>query len=72
MNIYQVLEAVRATTSKNEKLAILKANKDVPFLKDYLVSTYNPQYNYYIKKLPKPCTRNIYRGFDVVDILELA
>lgn len=72
MNIYQVLEAVRATSSKNEKLAILKANKDVPKLKNYLVRVYNPQYNYYIKKLPKPSNNNVYRGFDVVDILELA
>jgi DNA ligase-1 len=53
MNIYNVLEKIRATASKKEKEAILKAN-DSPELREYLYSVYNPQYNYYMKKIPLP------------------
>lgn len=53
MNIYNALEQVRATASKKEKEAILKAN-DSTELREYLYSVYNPQYNYYMKKIPEP------------------
>lgn len=53
MNIYNVLEKIRATASKKEKEAILKDN-DSPELREYLYSVYNPQYNYYMKKIPLP------------------
>lgn len=53
MNIYNVLEKIRATASKKEKEAILKDN-DSPELREYLYSVYNPQYNYYMKKIPEP------------------
>lgn len=53
MNTYNVLEKIRATASKKEKEAILKAN-DSPELREYLYSVYNPQYNYYMKKIPLP------------------
>lgn len=53
MNIYNVLEKIRATASKKEKETILKAN-DSPELREYLYSVYNPQYNYYMKKIPLP------------------
>lgn len=53
MNIYNVLEQIRATASKKEKEAILKDN-DSPELREYLYSVYNPQYNYYMKKIPEP------------------
>jgi len=53
MNIYNVLEQIRATASKKEKEAILKAN-DSPELREYLYSVYNPQINYYMKKIPLP------------------
>ena len=53
MNIYKVLEQIRATASKKEKEAILKDN-DSPELREYLYSVYNPQYNYYMKKIPLP------------------
>lgn len=53
MNIYNALEQIRATASKKEKEAILKAN-DSPELREYLYSVYNPQYNYYMKKIPEP------------------
>lgn len=53
MNIYNVLEKIRATASKKEKEAILKDN-DSPELREYLYSVYNPQYNYSMKKIPLP------------------
>ncbi len=61
MNIYNVLEKIRATASKKEKEAILKAN-DSPELREYLYSVYNPQINYYIKKIPEP----VVNGRDVL------
>lgn len=50
--IWTVLDMVRNTSSKNDKVAILQANKDVPYLKQYLALVYTPQLNYYIKKFP--------------------
>lgn len=50
--IWTVLDMVRNTSSKNDKIAILQANKDVPYLKQYLALVYTPQLNYYIKKFP--------------------
>lgn len=50
--IWAVLDVVRNTSSKNDKVAILQANKDVPYLKQYLALVYEPQLNYYIKKFP--------------------
>lgn len=51
--IYEVLQQVRNTTSKNEKIAILEKNKDCPALKEYLYQTYSPRINFYMRKIPK-------------------
>lgn len=53
MSILKIIEQIRATSSKKEKEAILKVN-DSPELREYLYSVYNPQYNYYMKKIPLP------------------
>lgn len=53
MSILDVIKALRATTSKNDKIEILKQN-DSAGLRDYLFATYDPQTNYYIKKIPEP------------------
>lgn len=51
--IYDVLALVRKTSSKNEKIDILTKYKDTPGLSEYLEMVYNPQTNYYIKKIPE-------------------
>jgi len=52
MPILQIIERVAATSSKNEKVAILSAEKDNQLLKDVLVACYDPTINYWIKKIP--------------------
>lgn len=47
--VYDTLMALRATTSKNAKLAILEAQKDNAFLREYLRMTYEPRINFYVK-----------------------
>lgn len=51
--IYEILEQVRNTSSKNEKIEILRRHVDSTFLRDYLFYTYSPHINFYMKKLPK-------------------
>lgn len=51
--IYDVLALVRKTASKNEKIEILTKYKDTPGLPEYLAMVYDPQTNYYIKKVPE-------------------
>lgn len=58
--ISQVLAELRATTSKKEKEAILKKHNS-PGIRQFFYDVYNPQYNYFIKKMPEPyvCGRDI-------------
>lgn len=51
--IYDVLALVRKTSSKNEKIDILTKYKDIPGLSEYLEMVYDPQTNYYMKKIPE-------------------
>lgn len=51
--VFDTIEKLRATTSKNEKLAILTAAKDVPGLREYLSMTYEPRINYYMKAVDR-------------------
>lgn len=50
--IYEILEQVRNTNSKNEKIQILQDNKENIALKDYLYQTYSNQINFYMRKIP--------------------
>lgn len=53
MSIYAILEEIRNTAGKNDKISILEKNKNFPFLKEFLHYTYAPHINFFIKKLPK-------------------
>ncbi len=50
--VYDTIIACRATSSKNEKLAILSAQKDNEDLREYLRVVYEPRFNFYMKKVP--------------------
>lgn len=55
--VYDVLMLLRATSSKNEKLAILQRNAGNTDLKEFLRVTYEPRINFYQKKIdPKAFT----------------
>lgn len=47
--IYNIIEKIAQTSSSNEKIEILKANKDNELLKKVLYYCYNPLFNYYTK-----------------------
>lgn len=47
--VFETIEKLRATSSKNDKLAILTAMKDNVDLQNYLLMTYEPRINYYMK-----------------------
>lgn len=51
MTVYEVIKALQAANGKNEKLAILQANKDVPHLAEYLKAVFDPKISYYQKKI---------------------
>ena len=45
--IYKIIDELSSTSSTNEKIEILKRNKDNEFLKTVLYYTYNPLINYF-------------------------
>ena len=53
MNIVEIFKDLESTRSRNHKLAVLRDNKDNRILREILFYTYNPYYDFYIKKLPK-------------------
>lgn len=53
MEIYDIIEAVAATSSKNEKVAILTEHKDSSLLRLVLMKALDPNINYWIKKIPQ-------------------
>jgi len=53
MKIYEILEALKNTSSTNKKQEILKEQKDNELFKKVLYYTYNPYYQFYIKKYEK-------------------
>ena len=65
--VYETLKELKATPSTNDKLEILKNNKDYTLLKDVLVAALNPDINYWIKKIPDYEQRF---GFDDVQDLQ--
>jgi ATP-dependent DNA ligase len=60
MMVYDIIESVAKTSSKLEKLAILKRNKDNETLKEVIRLAYNPFIKFWIKKIPAiiPSTEN--------------
>lgn len=56
--VFETIQRLRATTSKNEKLAILTSEKDSDELKQFLYHTYEPSINYYMKSVDTEFGRN--------------
>jgi len=54
LSITEILIALKNTTSRKEKISILEYHQQNQILKELLFYTYNPYYNFYIKKIPKP------------------
>lgn len=53
-SVYDTIIAVRKTSSKNEKLAILEKQKHNTALREFLRVCYEPRINFYISKVPAP------------------
>jgi ATP-dependent DNA ligase len=60
MSMLKILKQLEATSSRNEKIAILTKNKNLELLKTILYVTLNPHINFYIKKIPpySPAKKN--------------
>ena len=52
MHILDLFEKIRATNKKSEKIALLSANKDLPFLKKIIYLAHSPRVKFYIKAIP--------------------
>ena len=52
MHILDLFEKIRATNKKSEKIALLSANKDLPFLKKVIHLAHSPRVKFYIKAIP--------------------
>lgn len=63
-DIYALIEQIAATSSKNEKEALLKANASDDLLKRVLEYTYNPFKTYGIAKRPETLGDHVGRDFD--------
>ena len=50
---YDVISELETTPSSNQKLEILKRNKNVPFLKSVIYMALSPKVKFYIKKIPE-------------------
>lgn len=50
--MFDIIEQLAKTPGKNDKLAILKANKDNTELRGYFEACLNPHRQYYIRKIP--------------------
>lgn len=68
--VYEVIQLIRATASKNEKLAILKANQGNAELKQYLYLVYESSQSYYMTKIAKSETINPF-CFNIDTLTEL-
>ena len=52
MHILDLFEKIRATNKKSEKITLLSANKDLPFLKDVIYLAHSPRVKFYIRAIP--------------------
>lgn len=53
MNCFDVLDLIEKTSSKNDKVAILRENRNTPELYDLLMATFDYRRTYLIKELPE-------------------
>ena len=52
MHILDLFEKIRATNKKSEKIALLSADKNLPFLKDVIYLAHSPRVKFYIRAIP--------------------
>lgn len=52
MHILDLFNKIRATNKKSEKIALLSANKDLPYLKNVIYLAHSPRVKFYIKAIP--------------------
>lgn len=52
MHILDLFEKIRATNKKSEKIALLSANKNLPFLEKVIYLAHSPRVKFYIKAIP--------------------
>lgn len=57
---YDTLMKIRNTSGKNDKIALLAAQKGNAFLKEYLRMTYEPRVNFYMKKVDPKFATQVY------------
>lgn len=71
MHILDLFEKIRATNKKSEKIALLSANKDLPFLKDLIYLAHSPRIKFYIKAIPDYLPSEDLTGPDLAFALRL-
>jgi hypothetical protein len=49
----KLLETLKVTSKTNDKIQLLKNNKDMPYLKEFFKLARDPNINFWIKKIPK-------------------
>jgi DNA ligase-1 len=54
VSIFQLIQDIAATASKNEKLALVKLGMQLPLFKRIVVAAYDPFKTYGIRELPEP------------------
>ena len=69
MKLYDILQSIRETSSKNAKEAILRENQNDVLLQLYLQATYDPQINFWVKKLPAAKPTDEFNDFAIQDIV---
>jgi hypothetical protein len=52
LEIREILDQIGATSSKNDKVAIVKKHKDNKLFKDVVFWALNPRFSYFMKKVP--------------------
>ena len=65
MHILDLFEKIRATNKKSEKIALLSANKDLPFLKKVIYLAHSPRVKFYIKAIPTYKPSESLTGFNI-------
>ena len=65
MHILDLFEKIRATNKKSEKIALLSANKDLPFLEKVIYLAHSPRVKFYIKAIPTYKPSESLTGFNI-------
>ena len=65
MHILDLFEKIRATNKKSEKIALLSANKYLPFLEKVIYLAHSPRVKFYIKTIPAYKPSESLTGFNI-------